>query len=270
MSSQRYISDTLKRKKNKVKKIKLYIILFFTVVFLGVFVYLTQLKQIQISDIKIFGNVFVYKREIENKANSVLNKKIFGFIPKRNFYFFSAEELEKEIKKNPAIISVKIRTEFPNSLFIEIEEQEKEMIYCTSVEHVDCLYINKTGFIYARVNDFIIPEQEVILYNEQGSQKITDVVMNENVYKELSLFIKNLTRQEIRVGEVYLKKDGVVELVTREKSRIITSIYDDYQKDFSNFLALFDKEVIKKNELNNFEYFDLRFGNKVYYKNKTN
>jgi cell division septal protein FtsQ len=270
MSSQRYISDTLKQKKKKVKKIKVYVITFIVVLCLAGLIYFIRLPQIQISQVQISGNTFVETQEIKDKTDTLLNSFTLGFIPDRNIFLFSKKQLEKKLKENPAIVSTSIQKSYFDTLVITVTEQEKEMVYCASVERIDCLYINKTGFIYAKVEGLIIPEQEVIIYNEQGAKNIQDTILDETLYIDVVSFIKSAARYDVKIGEVYIKADGIIEFVTRDNTRIITSIYDDFEKDFEHFVALFDKAVLTKEQIPEIEYFDLRFGNKVFYKNKTN
>lgn len=270
MSNQKYISDALRRKKQKIKKIKVYIAIFLALFLISIFVYVLRLPFIQISEIKINGNVFVETQEIEQKTHKLLEKNILGIIPNKNIFLFSKHELIESIKENPAIISVKVRKDLLNTLSIEVQEQEKEMIYCTSVEKTECFYINKKGFIYAKIDDIIIPEQEVIIYNEKEKKSLKDVLIDEETYTDIVLFVRNLARQEIRIKEVYIKADSTVEFISWDNTRFITSIFDEYKKDFANLMALFDQQVVVKEQLSNVDYIDLRFGNKVFYKNKTN
>jgi hypothetical protein len=270
MSNQRYISDSLRRKKQKVKKIKIYLWICAAVLLLAGFLYVLTIPAIQIKEVKINGTIFVDKSEIEQKTNALLDKKIFWFIPNRNIFIFSKHELEESLKKNPAVISAKIRKDLFHTLAIEVREHEKEMIYCTSIDKTDCYYINKEGFIYAAVKGIIIPEQEIIIYNEKETKKLQDILMQTDVYVDISLFVKNLARQEIKIKEVYIKSDSTVEFISWDNTRFITSIFDEYKKDFANLIALFDKQAITKEQLLTIEYIDLRFGNKVFYKNKTN
>lgn len=270
MSSQRYISDTLKRKKQKVKKIKVYLTLLGIIVVCVGIISLLRLQAIQIKEVKISGNVFVDTQEIQQKTDTLLNKNIAWIIPNKNIFLFSKHELIEQIKQNPAVVSVKVKKDFFNTLLIEVVEQEKEMIYCISPEKTECFYINKKGFIYAKVEDIIIPEQEIIIYTEQGIKKIQDVILAEDTYTDIVLFVKNTMRQEIKIGEVYIKSDGVIEFVTRDNTRLLASMFDDFKKDFAHLVALFENGVLTKEQLPQIEYIDLRFGNKVFYKNKTN
>ncbi|MEY4440899.1 MAG: hypothetical protein RLY49_525 [Candidatus Parcubacteria bacterium] len=270
MSNQRYISDSLRKKKKKVKKIKIYLWAIFSFLCIVGFLYVLTIPAFQIQEVKVTGTMFVDKSEIEQKTNTLLDRKFLGFIPNRNIFLFSKHELEELLKQNPAIISAKIRKDFFHILTIDVKEHEKEMIYCTTLEKTECFYLNKDGFVYAPVKGFIIPEQEIIIYNEKEVKKLQDTFIQKEVYVDISLFVKNLARQEIKIKEVYIKADSTVEFVSWENTRFITSIFDEYKKDFANLIALFEKQAITKEQLQNIEYIDLRFGNKVFYKNKTN
>ncbi len=88
---------------------------------------------------------------------------------------------------------------------------------------------------------------------------------------------------EIEIGQLKIDIDHLSKLtdpyqIARYKSKVNLGLYylnnfpsfDDFKKDFDNFMALFDKNILTKEQLSEVEYIDLRFGNKVFYKNKTN
>jgi len=270
MSNPRYISDTLKQKKKKVKKIKMYFFIFLIVLFFLGILYLFQIPQIQITETKISGNSFVTTQEIQDKANSILHSKIAWIIPRSNIFIFPKKTLEKMIKENPAIIDVRVRKDLFKKITIDIVEQEKEALYCTSFDRTNCFYLNNEGFIYSQVTEYIVPEQESIIYLEGDQKALKEYVFEKDLYVGVMSFIKSSARYGIPLSHAYVKSDAILEFQTRSGSRLLTSRYDDLQKDFSNFIALIDQKVITIDQLGQIEYVDLRFGNKVFYKNKTN
>jgi len=270
MAKQRYVSDTLKKKKKKVKKVKVYLFLLVCVLILAGILYLIQIPQIQIGEIKISGNSFVTTQEIQNRIDNESSAKILWFIPKSNIFLFSKNKVQNAIKENPAIIDVSIRKDYFQTLRVEIVEQEKEALYCNSLERTQCFYVNRDGFIYAKVEDFIIPEQEIILYREMDQRQIGQVVYEEELHESVMTFIKSTARYGITITNSYLKSDDVLEFKTLQGAILKTSKYDDFEKDFTNFEALFEQNVLTKESLSTIEYIDLRFGNKVFYKNKIN
>ena len=174
------------------------------------------------------------------------------------------------ITENPAITSVSINKDYFQTISVEIKEQEKEAIYCTSFENTDCFYVNPDGFIYAQVDDFFVPEQEILFYREVDQKKIGELVYEETLHTSLMTFIKSAARYDFRIMYAYVRSDDVVELYTKEGARLLASRYDDFEKDFINFIALFDQNILTKESLSEIDYIDLRFGNKVFYKNKSN
>lgn len=270
MSNQRYISDTLRQKKKKVKTLRMYLLLFFILALLTGFIFLLRIPQIQISEVKISGNSFVTTQEIQQKADAVLNSNIAFVIPKRNIFLFPSGLLERKLKENPAVISATVHKDLFKKINIEIMEQEKEAVYCNSFDRTTCFYINNEGFIYSQISEYVVPEQEIIIYLEGGQRSIKETMFEKQLYVDMMTFIKSSARYGISIGYVHLKSDSVMEFHTRDGAVLLTSRFDDFEKDFLNFIALFDQEVLTKEQLSQIEYIDLRFGNKVFYKNKTN
>lgn len=270
MKNQRYVSDTLKNKKKKVRKVKFYLLFFLILLSLSGIVFLIQIPQIQISESFVSGNSFVSTEEIQGKVSEEMNSKILWFIPKSNIILFSKNKVQASIKENPAIISVSISKDYFQTLKIAIVEQEKEVIYCDSQERTNCFYVNGEGFIYARVEDFIVPEQEIILYRETDQKQIGQVVYEDELHNSVMTFIKSSARFGIVIQRAVLRADDVLEFYTKEGAQLRASRYDDFEKDFTNFVALFEQNVLQKETLDQIEYIDLRFGNKVFYKNKIN
>ncbi len=270
MSNQRYISDTLRQKKKKVKKLRLYILIFILLVIITGIIYSFRIPQVQITETKISGNSFVTTEEIQKKADSILNSNILWVIPVRNIFLFPNNRLESEIKENPAVIEATVKKDFFNKITIQIVEQEKEALYCNSFDRTTCFYINNEGFLYSQVSEYVVPEQEIIVYLENDYKNLKEFIFDKKLYFDMMTFIKSSARYGISIGSVYLKSDTVLEFHTRDGAILLTSRYDEFEKDFNNFIALFDQEVMTKEQLKDIQYIDLRFGNKVFYKNKTN
>lgn len=270
MSSQKYISDTLKRRKQKNKKIKVYAILFLVVLLLCGLVYVSRLPKFQITETQISGLKFLETHDIQKHVDEQLSAYVLWFIPRSNIFLFSKKELNDDLYENPAISSVKISKNFFNTLEIEIEEHKKQSLYCINDLNEECYYINQEGMVYGQVDEYVTPEQEIIFYVPYKKIELKDTLIETDLYKTVFNFIKSADQLQIKIGKVYLQEDGIIELKTRNGITLKTSIFDNFEKDFLNLTALFEKEILDQNSFENVEYIDLRFGNKVFYKNKTN
>ena len=268
MSNQRYISDTLKQKKKTVRKLKTYLVLFMIALLVTGFVFLTRIEALQISDVEISGNSFVPTQEIQDKTYAILESHYLFVIPKSNIFLFSKRDLISRIKENPAVIDVGVNKNLFKSINISVTEQEKEAIYCNTFERTECFYINREGYLYSKVGQDVALDQEIVIYLEGEQKKIKEFIFDSKLYANVVSFIKAAARYGVPVANVYVKSDGLIEFNTQASARLITSRYDDLEKDFGNLIALFDQEVLTKEQLAGIDYIDLRFGNKVFYKNR--
>jgi cell division septal protein FtsQ len=246
----------------------MYLGLFVLLLLLTGIVMLTRISSLQISMVKVSGNSFVPTEEIQNKTDEVLGSHYLFFIPKRNVFLFPKHELADKLKENPAVIDVSINKDLFDTLSIVVTEQEKEAIYCDSFEKTECFYINNEGYLYSKVGQDHPLDQEIIVYLEGERKKVREMVLEPDLYQDVISFIKSSARYGIPVVSAHVKSDGIIEFTTQSSARLITSRYDDFEKDFSNFIALFEKEILIREQLGQIDYVDLRFGNKVFYKNK--
>lgn len=270
MSNQKYVSQALRKKKQRKKQILLWSFVFlFMVVLVGV-VYVLNLPKFQITQIEIQGNHLVEKEQIEQKINTLLSEKILGIIPNSNVFIFSKTNLYNELIQNQTIKEVDVYKKLFNTLYVVIEEHQKKTLYCEDDTYQKCLYVNEEGLAYALVDTFIIPEQETVIFIENNTKQIGEYVSEQEIYQGLMQFIKSIGQVELRIKSIVLLEDGVIELITREDSKIIMSVFDDFEKNFINLIALFEQEIFSKERVQEIEYIDIRFGNKLFYKNRTN
>ena len=269
MSNQRYVSDTLKKKKKTVRKIKAYLFLLACALAVTGVVFLLRLSAIQITEVTIEGNGFVSTQEIQDKTDRILGSSYLFVIPKSNVFLFSRGELASRIKENPAVIDVRIDKDLFHTLNISITEQEKEAIYCTSFDRSECYYINGDGYLYSRTPADLQLDQEIVVYLEGEQKKLRDTVLDTELYSNVMGFVKSSARYGLITANVYVRSNGVIEFNTQPGARLLVSRFDDFASGFSNLIALFDQNVIAKEQLAIIDYIDLRFGNKVFYKNRT-
>ena len=91
-------------KKQREKKIKLAVLYFFAVIlFLIALIFILRLSFLQISNVKISGDISDQASNQENikqKALSVLTGNYLYFIPKTSFFFFSKSAISENILNN--------------------------------------------------------------------------------------------------------------------------------------------------------------------------
>lgn len=110
---------------------------------------------------------------------------------------------------------------------------------------------------------------EEMNYNLPIASKNREINYEEEKY--LNDIIKRLKRQEINISSIDIV--GPDALLHKEDSSfyIKISFRNDIEKTWNNFVSIYLDPIFKKDlqdNINNIEYIDLRFTNKVFYKNK--
>lgn len=117
-------------------------VVIFTVLILASAAYITyRLGIFTVDEVIIEGNNRVGTTEIMKRA---------GLRPGSSLIFFSEEKVEKQIKKNPWIRSVTVLKEYPDSVFINVQE---EQVYCMVLSEDGIpTYLSETGKILGEGN----------------------------------------------------------------------------------------------------------------------
>jgi len=261
--------DILKSsKKLKRKKIFLKIIIFFLLFLIltaGIILSL-YIPKLRIQKIAVEGaEILNIDKIISNIFNS-LNGRHFFLIPKNNILVASKKEISKNILNSfPRIRDVSLGKDFPSGLSVKIKERQSTALLCRGENKNECAYIDENGFVFEKAPYF---SGEIFLkfFDERDvGNSISDrQLLSEEQFNGLIDFKNYLLKENIKIININLKKDGIYELRTSEDWIILLNERNDFRIAFENFKTAFDSLI--KEEQNNLEYIDLRFGNKVFYK----
>jgi cell division septal protein FtsQ len=220
----------------------------------------------------VFFSYFQIKKiEIENAENINLEKvgdiakkdisKIFLFFNVKSTFLISPSEIKEDILKEiKTIKNVVIRRVFPANLKIIIEERVPAAIFCKEEETENCFYLDKEGVVFQRVDSYA-KDFPIIISNVdfvEGDNVIAKGNINTIFYlKEEFLKIKT----DIVYFEIFPQK--TIEAVSDKGWRVQFSL-ENTKKEMSDLKIIMEK--IPKEEWENLNYIDLRFGDRIYYK----
>ena len=87
-------------------------------------------------------------------------------------------------------------------------------------------------------------------------------------YGEYKNFIEQLKASGITPTEIAFIEDPDVELYLKDETKILFSKDIPLSRVLDNLLSVLNSDAFEENSTLNLEYIDLRFGNKVYYKER--
>jgi hypothetical protein len=266
--------------KQKTKRISLKVkILIFLVLFLLLvtgLVFLSNWQKVSITNIFIPNISVLDEKEVKQKADSFISTKFLYFFSRKNLLLYKKEDLVKYLEKEyPRIKNIKIESEGLNSLILEFSFREPHSLWCDNLPSEDlvskCYFLDQTGFVYDKSpqfsGDVYFKYYGILPYNSPiGSYFLKD----QNKFKDLGEFIKEAKKLQITPLHIIALNENEFEMYLFGGGKIIFDTNEPLLKTKERLSILLKTEGIfeKEKGVLNVEYIDLRFGDKLFYKEK--
>ncbi len=258
-------SSKIARRRERRAKFKVGLFVVGPILCLVLFVFLMRLDALQIKSIAVSGLSSMNPDEIKTEVTKDLEGNFLFFIPKKNILFIDDKNIANALTSEfGRLKSVKIKTRVSGELGIEVEERISEAIWCN--QNNDCYLMDGSGLIFS-----IAAKEEQrnkIIFKGATVQNQGEDLRYFKYAKELDDFLvvaDYLTQREVEIFSFEISSD--------EKASVFTSlgeiIFNPLDKSILSAIdsAMLVYENLKKTNPNiRFEYIDVRFGSKVYYK----
>lgn len=271
MSKYRSKNFTRKRRLIIIRKISLFLILFFSIYY-GLFFWLKK-PIFQIQEIEITGNTFLSEKKIYDQINTNLSEKFL--INSNNRLFFPRKKVRKEIISNTEVKDIKIDFEGLNKLNIDIVEFEPWGKWCDTDSEKKCYFVNNEGKMFHLIEKIFFEDTIELIFNKNENLEISQLPeKDENQFlprdqlQKIIKFIDLLSNQDIKITQIETSDFQTIKLNTEQGPYILIKVNDNPQILISKFIALVESESIHQKQFSNLEYIDLRFTGKANYKIK--
>lgn len=227
-------------------------------------------SRFQIKKVVIEGESVVAATNIVALVNSILDTKYLMLFSKRNIFLYPKDRIATAITRDfDRIFSAELTVHDNRELVVRVVDRKPFAIWCGSVRitgAVDCYFIDADGRIFAQAPYFsgtaFIKYYGVVVGEAIGSQ-----LLDAERFLELGNFVLSLRKLKLEPQDVVL---GPVmhEVYFRDGSKIIFSPDDSYGDLFKNLKTILASAAFEGARVSThpFEYIDLRFGNRIFYK----
>ncbi len=293
MHANPYQSAKFREKKKKYKRLKqIAVLISFLIVITGLIYFLNsdflKIKTVSVNDLK-----FSDKTQIENIISGQINGKYFGLISKSNIFLFPRNNIIRTIKNTYSSVSaIDVDLKGLHSIEFQIEEFEPSARWCDlnvesaenpkhvndskisaipfvfeNTQNANCYLMTSEGMVFTdtEINN---PHDFVTTFGFISGDPLRQIYGNSKFFRDLIDFVKLLRRLNIVVDEVWTTNGEVYAIVTNDNVKIYIDSEDDIVSVFNNLQTVIERDAINEAQFSNVDYFDLRFGNRVYYKLK--
>ena len=214
-----------------------------------------------IKEIEINGLIKIKRENIEKIVNDYRAGKDWLIFSKNNFWLFDKNELTEEIFRHYFFEEFKIKKRWPNKIVITLKEKKSAINWLTNNL---CYHLDLSGLAieYCEENNGYLTIRNLSVNEVKlGERPIeTDELQYViKLYEQLTLVIDK------KLNIAYVEKtNNLLDFVTQEGIVIKMNSNLPAQEQTARLATLLGQPEVIKNLLK-MKYFDLRFGEKIYY-----
>jgi hypothetical protein len=269
-----FASKTLAQKKRIIVGIRL--ILVFGVCGLCTFTasWLSYRESLSVHTIHVEGDQVVDSQKVSDLVTKTLEVPYVGLISKKNIFLVPRVQIQQIILSTfPRIKEVVVSVE-KDVVIVRIKERIPEGLWCNTLPDASstpaCYFLDGDGFVFDHAPDFSgnayfkyygrVPFDAPI-----GSYYISSTTQ----FKELQAFVTEAKKLSISPLYIYSSDPKTFELYVYGGAKIIVDLDSINQASQRLGILLRSNNIIPRDGQSlNVEYIDLRFGNKLFYKEK--
>lgn len=223
-----------------------------------------------IQHIEVSGNQFVSSDFVKKLVESELQGSEYIFFPRNNIFLFPKEEIKNAIlNSNKRVLMANVSRGGINSIKVEIKERSPYAIVCKEFDAgANCFNADDEGLLYVEAPNYKTSSMPRF-YSVSSTTvlRLGDQFLIGAEFKAFVSLSDKLKKAGLVVDRINIK-DSESELVITDVGKLIVNKEQNMDIAFENFKTLIESKDFKEKvgEQLRFEYIDLRFGNKLFYK----
>lgn len=254
-----------------------------------------NLDFLKVREVQIKGNVSIKTEELQVSINQNLSGKYLYLLPRDNILIFPKNEIEKKLSKQFSRIDTLNISTSHNNLEITMTERKPNTLWCgqSFAQTVDpCSFVDSQGFVFAAAPQFD-GSSYIKFYGAtpttQEASTTGDILPDgnqpaaawqfipEKEYSDIQNFITGSKNLGVELTAVELSDARRYRFQIKNNGLLIANRNIDLAGTLENLKASLSNQVfwtvktdgknkVEQKKLNQLEYIDVRYGNKVFYK----
>lgn len=275
-----------RRKKRFISRLIIYCIFFISLI--PGFYFLSSADFISINKIQVSGTETLNEKEIEAFLGQKISGRYLKIFSKSNIFFYPKKEITKELpERYKKILKTEVGIEDFDSLLVKIEERRPFGLWCRKIEKQtddfeeerigedlpnpnlfkeECFYLDKTGFIFAPVDD-IENGDYVKYFGKDIENPVGDFFIDPKDFLKIQDFFNFLKIFKVKPIELVVENSSA-EVLLDSNTKIFWDTNILPENAFEDLSALLGEPEFQKSDqpIYFFEQIDLRFRPKILYR----
>jgi cell division septal protein FtsQ len=279
MASRVQLPNSRLKRRKRVRRTRLAIALGVLLLFVAAGVVgLSWIPGIRIHEVEVVGAKTLGTENVEQYVSEKLEGRKFFVLPANNVFFYPKKEIIERLRNEyPVLKEAYIRAKNFEAIEVTLIEREPKALWCGEArdETGGCRLMDETGFIYSADLGLTLPSYVRYTGIASSTSGYSGAVepkqfLTPEEFKALSALVaalaQNQSQTEVISVDVDTHRD--VRVVFGNAFMLLFSLTDAGGDVYERFTLALGAEPFKDKNLSGFEYLDLRFGDKLYYKER--
>jgi hypothetical protein len=231
----------------------------------GIVVGLSYLPFLQITEAAVSGTTTLATTTLEAYVQKHLAGRYAYIFPKKNIFLYPKNEIAKGLLMEfPGLRAADVGALNFHAIAAKVVEREPKALWCQGDY---CYRMDQTGVVYAPAGEAM---GLVSYWGRAEGERLPRQYLSPERFESLFAFVDALSQKSARdpVASVYIDGQGDAEAVFASGFVLKFALADAGGDVFERFSLALGAEPFAGRTLAEFEYLDLRFGDKLYYKLK--
>lgn len=224
----------------------------------------TRLQSLTIASVSSHDGPTVAATLVEGVAAARLEGTYFRLVPRRFAWLYPEQEIVAELLDQERISTVDLTVHDGTKLEIDFTEHIPTALWCATDTNAPCLFVDESGFAFTVAPElrggsfmrYVTPEQ---------SPALGAVVAPPSQLGDAEWFLDQLdTVLQLYPERVQLYEDGRMTYELSNGGRIMVADRHDPVDTFRYLETLLQSDEYSELRSEDFQYIDLRFGNKLF------
>jgi cell division septal protein FtsQ len=226
--------------------------------------YGTRVSFLTVTDITVEGGETIPHDVVKKIVTETLQGTYIGIIPRQFAWWYPEDEIIENISQIPRMKDPVITRDSGRSLTIRFSEYEPYALWCAERSSEDCLFIDKTGYAFTAAPK--LSGGAFLRYRTLGREMKVGTVMAERRDIDTMEQFVALVEDNLQFSITQIETDtaGDVFYILAGGGEFKATLRDDATQVFDNLRAILSSDEFTDVKPGNFQYIDLRFGNKVF------
>jgi len=241
-----------------------FLVLSLATLFMGGLWYGTRLEKLTINKISITGGQTISHVEIKQKTEALLVGNYLGLIPKRFIWWYPHEAIFNTISDIPRIKNLVINRVSGTEIGINFEEYFPDALWCNTANEEQCVFIDSFGYAFGEAPK--LSGDTLLRYSSlEAKPAIGTFFLDSAKLAEITKFIMLLKSiPNFTISSVQIDAVDDVFYILSAGGELKASLLVPAETVFANLQSILEAKEFSHLRPGNFQYIDLRFGNKVY------